>query len=235
MRRKHLPTAMASGTASTPMNPEPKEPSGPTLPEATLSEDMYHQKCKTLLYSTYIEIQTTGSLSLLTICGEPTEDQLEQAWDEIQQEYSDLIRTEKTTNVFDLYQKLSYTRFKLEYLGWVLPYLKAEYKQEYAERIASLGYDLIEWNEDREKYLQQIYLVENDAKFLIVQLNQLSSEYKKINPGASGSDVERTAMDYEKELAILSRFMGRWIRASEITVFEFCAIVNAYLETNKLK
>jgi hypothetical protein len=174
-------------------------------------------------------------LSLLTISGEPSEEDLAKAYDAIMLEFSDLIRTEKTTSVFDLYKRLSYTKWKLTYLGWALSYLKHQYKKEYAERISLLGYDLIEEMEDREAYLKQIYLVENDAKFLVVQLNQLSNEYKLLNPASTSEESERTAMDYQKELAILSRFMGKWIRADEITVFEFCSIVNAYLDYYKTK
>jgi hypothetical protein len=180
-----------------------------------------------------VDILVSGDLTKLVINGTPTEEDLASAWDDILQEYSDLIKTEKTTNVFDLYKRLTTTRFKLAYLGWTLSFLKVEYKREYAERISSMGYDLIEDLEDREAYLRQIYMVENDAKFLVVQLNQLSNEYKLLNPGSGNQEAERTEMDYQKELAILSRFMGRWIQAEEITVFKFCSIVNAYLEYHK--
>lgn len=107
-------------------------------------------------------------------------------------------------------------------------YLKVEYSGEIAEALMLLGYDLVEDLEDREAYLRQIYMVESEAKTLVIMLNQYVNEYKLMFPEG---EYKRTRADYEKELAILGKYMG--YRLNDITVSEFAGIVNLYMDQIK--
>jgi hypothetical protein len=48
--------------------------------------------------------------------------------------------------------------------------------------------------------------------------------------GGEKAPEQRQMIDYEKELRILSKFMGYNIRKQDITVMEYCSILNAYIE-----
>ncbi len=152
-----------------------------------------------------------------------------EAWGNIQEEYSDSIKHGKGKGVFEAGKALVYNQWKLNFVALCLEALKTEYDVSIAERLSSLGYDFIADTEDKEAYLKQIYAVEGEAKFLIVQQNALYKEYQKLT-GTNNAPVKRSLIDFEKELRILSKYMGYSIKKEQITVVEFCSIVNAYVD-----
>lgn len=219
-----------SGMQSTQTNVEESKSSVTTLSTDIPLPALFHRSCKTLLYDTFLNIIDSGSLSLLVIHGQPSIEELVEAWGDILQEHSELIKSNKTQSISDLFKKITYTEWKIVFLEKGLWLLKHEYNEKIATDIANMGYDLIVANDDRETYLRQIYGVETDAKFLIVQLNQYKTEYSILCP--KDQQVKTlTLIDYERDIAILSKFMGYRINKKEITVFEFDGIVNYYLET----
>lgn len=208
-------------------NPASYQQQTPPQP-ASQSEDTFHQTIQTLPYSVFVEILISKNLLLLIITGQPAQSKLEAAWSNILNEYSDAIKTEKSNNLFEAGKKLIYNRWCINFLSLALDYLKHEYDAAIAERISTLGYPLIEYNEDKNVYLKSIFEVETEAKFLIVQQNQLTAEYERL--GGKKAPEQRQMIDYEKELRILSKFMGYNIRKQDITVMEYCSILNAYIE-----
>lgn len=141
--------------------------------------------------------------------------------------------------MMQLLKNISRCNFLIKFvLQNACPYLKSRYSERMALRVQEYGYPLIE--EDKENgrgNLKQIYMVESEVKTQIVLLNQYNREWQQRYPNDT-APVERTLMDYDKELAILSKFMGHWIRRKKITVWEFCSIVNAYneyIKANKSK
>lgn len=196
---------------------------------ALQTKAMFHQTCQTLKYSTFIKLVCGKSIALLTISGLPEPQALADAWEAILTEYSTLIETGKSKNIFELYKRIVRTQWLFTFLSEATNHLKKEYDQTIAQTIFELGYDYIQEDDNREEYLKQIYLVESEAKSLVIVLNQLNNEYKLLCPVAS-QEIERTEMDYYKELAILGKFQGGRINADDITVFEFAAIVNSYLD-----
>lgn len=155
-------------------------------------------------------------------------------WEEILEDYVDAIKTPKSENIFDLTKKIMYTDWKFNFLFGTETYygalhiLKIEYDAEIAEMIMLAGYDLIQPLEERDKYLKQIYLVETEAKTLIVLLNQYDLEYKLLCPG--DSNVMRKRSDYEKEYAMIMKFMHQWTQPDQITISQYCAMVNLYID-----
>jgi hypothetical protein len=227
MKPKDLPMNQASGMPSTPTSTEPGRSSATTSRVAP-SYALYHQSCDTLIYGEFLKILTTGDLRPLVIEGEPTEEDLKTAWDKILSEYSERITTEKTGNIISLWKRIIYTKWQISFLDIALDYLKQEYDAEIAEQVMMAGFDMIEDLESREDYLRQIYSIETEAKTLIVILNQLYNEYKILHP--HGETIERTMADYDKELAILSKHVGFWIRKNEVTVADVASIVSIYMD-----
>lgn len=193
---------------------------------------LYHHQCKTLCYRTFIDILLTKDYKLLIIGGEPPEVELLAAWKFIIDEYCSLIHTEKSDTIFEVYKKIIMCQWKLTFVENACAFLKVFWDEEIANALVDAGFDYINSLEDREQYLRQIYMVESEAKTLIVLLNQYTAEYKQLCP-EDEAEVDRDEMDYQKELAYLSKFMGKRINPSKITVIEFCAIVNIYLDARR--
>lgn len=198
-----------------------------------LSNSTYHSSCSTLPYNIFLQIQLTRDITLLTIKGNVDPEILAIAWDKIVEECADLIKTDKADNIFQLVKKIRRTDWQIFYLEKALNRLKVGYSEYHALRIQELGYDLIKDLEDNEAYLKQIYLVENEAKTLIILLNQYIHEYNLYN--LKTNSEEKDLMHYEKELRILSKFIGHKLLADEITVFYYYSVVNAFFELNKKK
>jgi hypothetical protein len=204
-----------------------------TKPMESQLKGTYHQTCKTLKYADFLIALITGDLKSLVISGEIDTDILKETWQDILQEYSSYLKTDKSESIFDCWKKLEYTKWKMNFVAYSLEALKIKYSQVIAEELQKVGYDYIVDNGDSEDYFRQIYNVQMEAKNLVVFYNQYAAEYTKLCPEADREPITRDEMSYEKELRILGRFMGYNIRKEDITVFEFCSIINTYIESNK--
>lgn len=221
-----------SGMQSTQTNSDQTKSSEQTSLKGSQTPVIYHQSCEKLIYGRFMEIMVNGKLDPLIISGKPTQEQLMAAWEIIISEYCDLIKTDKSATIFDLYHKILKTQWQISYVEVALAQLKEEYDLECANRLVELGYDFIDNLPDREAYLKQIYFVQTQAKFLFVMLVQHSNEYKMMCPSDS-SPIQRTLMDFQKDLSVLSRFSGFKLDKNNLFVFEYCAIVNDYIENGK--
>ncbi len=150
-------------------------------------------------------------------------------WDEIRAEFSEAIKTPKSSTIFDCWKKIESLTTKMNFVSLACNYLKHSYDTQIAEQLMLHGYDYVQDLPERDAYLKQIYLVETEAKTLVIILNQCYNEYRLLCPEGAGED-ERTIVDYDKELAIISKFVGHRVNKFEITVSEFCAYANLYLE-----
>lgn len=215
-----------------PIEQEPGLGSTPTNSESTIQSREQKQSniplgdgllltCSNLLYSDYLEIMQDKKEAPAN-------------WEDILQEYSSLIKTEKSTNVFDLLKKINFAAFKLTAVNEITLFMKKYgWDEEFSNTLAELGFDYIEECEG-EDLLRKIFLVETEAKSFFVLLNQYHAEYKRMVPEEL-QDETRQEIDYLKELAILSKFIGHRIKPNEIYVIEFCAIVNTFIEHNKAR
>lgn len=234
---KKLLTLQAYGMPSTEMQREIGAISGQTLPQESQLQGTWHRNCNTLKYGTYLEIVLSGDLRLLVISGEPSTEDLKEAWNAILNEYSSYIKTDKSDSIFNCWKKLEYTKWKMHMVNMCIEGLKIKYSATIAEELMKLGYDYIDGTEDNETYFKKLYDIQTEAKNLIVYYNQYLAEYTKLCPegAVENSTIQRDRMSYEKELRILSKFMGYGIRKDEISVVEFCSIINTYLESTKKK
>jgi hypothetical protein len=228
------PMNQDNGTASTLMNETNLNTSTQTQPnpQEYHSKDTYHQSCETFLYWDMVKIMVDKDYTRLTISGAPTTSDLKLAFEVILQEYVALIHTEKSDSIVSCYLKMVSCETKMTFLENALTYLKAcEWDEEIAERIALFGYDYIQPLEDRNEYLKQIYIAQNEIKVLVIMYNEYKAEYMSLVK-VDGDTQERSLIDYEEELAILGRFQSDRIDKKVTTVMEFVAILNNYIKYN---
>lgn len=204
---------------------------------ATLSSFTLHKSIKTLTYESFIQIITGEDLGPLIISGEPPIDELVSAWDNISEEYGAAIKTHRSKSVFEAYKKFVRLESQMKLIDASLFYLTHEYDEEIAQILADNGYYHVQPNDNREEYLRQLKIVKTQAGTLVVMLNQAAANYKLL---ASDSELkaERDYQSFLDELAILSEHQGYALRPKEITVAEYCAVVNNFMakvEANKKK
>lgn len=238
-RRWPWQTAQDSGLSSSQMSTD--NPVTGSLPNQQDSQlpGTYHQTCNTLILSHFFEIMITGDLTWLIIKGNVLPSQLEEAWESIIEEYTSLIKTDKTDNIFLLYKKIKQTEFLMQFIEKTIDALKIQYDEEVASWLSERGFGVVEYSEDREIYLKSLNAIRTGAKMLVVMLNQYNAEYKNLNKDKVEVSVQQSESEkrfsYEKELSLLSRYQGQRINKQTITVMEYAAIINNFIEYHKAK
>ena len=222
---------LVSGRPFTQTSMEPLVSYRHQQPSGTPSGYTLHRSIRTLIYEDFLQVIISGELAPLIISGNPPIDELVTAWENITEEYSEAIKSHRSRSVFDCYKRIIRTQAQIQVIDAGLMYLTQQFDEEIANVIADMGYTLIIWDEDKEVYLNRINRVRTEAKTLIVMLNQYKNEYSIINP--DGKEVNRDYQSYLNELAILSKHQGYAIRVKEITVLEYCSIVNSFIAYNE--
>jgi len=195
------------------------------------SDYTLHRSIRTLLYEDFLNVITNGELAPLIISGTPPIDELITAWETITEEYAEAIKNNRSRSVFDCYKKIVRLQAQIQIIDAGLMFLEKQFDEEIAAVIANMGYTMITYDEDTEVYLNRIKRVRTEAKTLIVLLNMAVSEYKILAP--DGKAASTNYQDYINELAMLSKHMGYSIKAKEITVLEYCSIVNSFIAYNE--
>lgn len=232
-------TKPGSGLSSTPMDLDSSNTALPPNQPGSPLPGTYHQTCSTLLLSHFFEIMITGDLSWLIIKGDVLPSQLEEAWEKIIEEYTSFIQTEKTDDIFLLYKKIKQTEFLMQYVEKCIAALEIQYDNELANWLNERGFGEVAVTNDRELYMKSLKRIKTGATTLVVLLNQYNAEYKILNKDNQNVSIQQSESQkrfaYEKELAILSRFMHMRINKQTIVVTEYAAIINNYIEYNKAK
>ncbi len=200
------------------------------------SPDTLHNNCSTLPLSNFIEIVLHGDLRWLVRGGNPSLNELSAAWDKILEEYVSLVKTNKSDSIFELYKKIKYTEWQIVFVDKCIYALKILYDEEIADLLNQRGFGIVQHSEDWQAYLKSLYAIEMSAKILVVLLNQYNAEYKLVDKEQGAPDnasAEDQRFRYEKELAMLSKYQGQRIIKEIITVMEYAAIINNYLEEQK--
>jgi hypothetical protein len=194
----------------------------------TPSSFTLHRSIKTLCYESFILIITGEDLGPLIISGQPPVDELVSAWNTIADEYAEAIKTGKSKSVFEAYKKVVRLEAQIKMIDACLYYLTQYYDEEIATILSENGYHFIAPNDDTEVYLREINIVRTQAKTLIVILNQAVAHYRLLSPD-NELKFERSYQDFLNELAVLSEHQGYALRPKEITVAEYCAVVNSFI------
>lgn len=217
---------------STLMNSALDKLSRQTSQQDIQSNSTYHRSTETLIYNDFLLILTGAeSVQHLAITGTPDEEDLILAWVNIQEQYSDTIRTEKATSLIEINKRMLQNRWQITTVDHCILVLRLEVDQLSIDTLANLGYPVIEYNGDWHDYMKQIDLVEMEAKFLIVLKNQLYNEYKRMagdDTAAAGGKI--TMQEYDKELAVISKYMAFDVDKMKITTSKFCSYLNIYLD-----
>jgi hypothetical protein len=222
---------LVSGRPSTKTSMEPLVSYRHQQPSDTPSGYTLHRSIRTLIYEDFLQVIVSGELAPLIISGTPPIDELVTAWQNITEEYSEAIKSPQSRSVFDCYKRIIITQAQMQVIDAGLMYLSKHFDEDVASVIANMGYTLIAWDEDNEVYMNRINRVRTEAKTLVVLLTQYVNEYKILSP--DGKEVSRDYKSYFTELAILSKHQGYAIKVKEITVLEYCSIVNSFIAYNE--
>lgn len=198
-----------------------------------------HRSCKTLSLSKFIQAYCNNDLQGLIISGNPTHAELMKAWNEIVFEYSSLFKTEQSSYLLDLGRDIGLLQHHIIYVDYAVFILMEKLRlgepkeQSIIDELISMGYPGIYDDTDPEKYIAELDRIISLAKTRIFEYMNLVDEYDRLNKTIKGK--KQTEEEFEKNIAMLSKFQHYQIDTETTSVFRYVTIFNNYLAEMKIR
>jgi hypothetical protein len=187
------------------------------------------QRCKNLSLNKFLDAYCNNDLSVLIISGEPTADELKDAWDGILFEYSSLIKNGDADYLLKLSKNISVLGFEIFYTEAAADLLKVHYDKDVVDYlITELGY-FGDFNpEQTESYQKDINVMLSLVKGKKQDLEELKAEYERLNNVAEGK--KQSEEEFELVIASLGKYAGYRLDKDAVMVSEFASVFTLYLK-----
>jgi hypothetical protein len=162
----------------------------------------------------FIDCLVNGNLRRLARSGNPTDEELQAAWEMLYSEYAERSGSTSHVYMFSLIKSISVLRAKLMAVQNTV-------QSGNVEALSKLGY-----TGDLKKIIARV-------KLESVELQGKEKELKKIQESASGEKASEN--DFTRWIISVSKFMGYRIDRHEVTVAEFLEMNREWEETSKAK
>lgn len=200
-----------------------------------------HTSCKTLSLARFIPAYCNSNYSGLIISGEPTQEELQAAWNEILFDYSALIKNENSDYIFRLAKEIALTHWHITYVDnccrmggedTLAGILHFRYDEDLIKELKKLGYKLTA-TFGTEKYFDQLSMINSLCKTKLFDLDELTQEHDRLVKTKSGK--KQTEDEFMSTIIMLSKHQGYDIDAETTTVYKFTVIFNNYLTYKKIE
>jgi hypothetical protein len=191
--------------------------------EAKQSIGLYRD-LKELTLDRFIECYCNDNLSKLVKFGEPTAEELQEAWDEIFTQYIEIIGGEEVQDKLKLIRDMNFLSMKVERIGALLDVLSVAPTEGLFEQLFAFGYNLpkMPYNEDSIKALSKI--ITAHMKRDVVEVQILSDRLKK----ETGEQKRQTESDFYALIVEISDMFKVVLKESETSVMAFAMYINKY-------
>lgn len=206
---------------------------GRPLPAATPSSSLYRSISELPLAAFRICI-VHGDLSALVISGDPTEDEISKAWDDIRQQYADAIGDHDHRLATSLYKDIAILKYRYKSVILLVDLLQDAYMKELADELNDLLATTFPFDpHDTDQYLNDLQRCVKRTKAILLELEVKEQQYKNIT-AANGKKGSRPTDEYFLAILITLSDHAKYQVNESITVFEFCERLkryNHYVET----
>lgn len=196
---------------------------------------LLHRSCKTIRLGAFLRAYCNNDLSVLIIEGNPTPEQLKDAWDEILFEWSGLIRNGDSAYMLGLNKRVALLKFDITYVENAIAILRVRFDQDIVNYLVTeLGFHGIYNPEDEVAYNRQLDRVISLAKTKIVELKELEEEHERLNKTVEGK--KQSEEDMMMTVSALSKYIGYRLDRDTVCADEFAAVFSLYLtESDHMK
>lgn len=232
---------------STLQNTKPKSPSTgtstaasstsePTSPKDYRSSATYHTTVYKLPLDRFIELTVTEDLKHLVISGEPNVLELQDAFEQIINEYSAIVHTDKSDAIIRITKRIGLMQHQIIYVEYALSYLAERLDKtgtsepSICTELRRMGYNYKFDPSNTYQYLRELGFVRSRAKTLIMQRRDLLREYNRMTQTPDGDKAPKkiTREQFELQLADLWKFMGSKIDKFSTMTSEYAAVLCRY-------
>lgn len=166
----------------------------------------------------------------LIIEGEPSEDQLLEAWDIIFYQYIDANQDNEAVYILELKKDIALLEHKIKLIECTVANLIIVFSQKLLDALKSLGVRINGIEPDKDDYqlrLKKILLTLGPKRFQLQEMMNELLAYEKY------SDKKKIDRQFFKTIFVrLSKFQRYPVRAHEIVVSEYVALLKEYIASN---
>jgi hypothetical protein len=181
----------------------------------------------------FISALCDQDFNALVISGNPSQEELSQAWDEIFLDYLDLNGDNDARMDITLAKDIAILSARLQQIETCLFFLQVFHVQEVADILTDIGFEDVSLDpSDLEQYFENLNIIRLRSKEIKIDIELKEIELTELRESKKKTPAKRA--DRSSFLNILSRIATykhtAVIRASEISVAEFCAMFAEYLD-----
>lgn len=185
----------------------------------TSSSTLYLTCAKTPL-EVFIDCLVDGYYEGLIISGNPNEEELKEAWNNIYLEYCSLMQENQHNEVFELIKEINSLNAKITLVDTCVRHLAYNFDQQIVDILNELRLrcNLLETDQG-EKLLKKLDGVISRAKKWLVEIQVAEAKLQTLQE----KDKENNPREYFYDmLMVISKQNGYHAKSSDITVYEFC-------------
>jgi hypothetical protein len=184
-----------------------------------------YRDCSKLTLDRFLDCLFDDDLGVLIIAGNPTKDELHEAWNKIYLEYCTLMQDKTYNELFEKSKEIITLQAKISLVNGIVQHLCLSYSEELVKMLDRIGLrSKILPEDDGEVLEKKLASVVSRGKKWITQLDIQQGELQKLRKKNENGKGGREYFD--DTMSILSKFMGYHVRESEISVSRFCRDVN---------
>lgn len=185
--------------------------------------------------STYIECKVDRNLEALIITGEATKEELEFAWNEIEQEYADAVGDMEHFVYIKVLKEVTILSTDLKIIGSCIQLLSQCHVPRFGEELNKLLHTTFKFDpSNQEQYLRELQSCANRSKELKMRLKLKEIEFDAIKEKHEGHSVEPTREYFHRILNQLEEHFHVPVDPS-ITVYRFCDKLRRYNKYAELR
>lgn len=191
-------------------------------------------ECSQIVVDDFIKAYCRNDLSVLVISGQPSQEQMMDAWNELYFEYASIIRTDESNHIFNLHRKITSMRIQCSYVDLATNLLKLQFLENCIDedvvlQLQNFGYE-IEITDDKEKWERQLNRIVSLCKTIKWDLADLEDEMKRLNNANSGKKQSET--DFIQNVVMLQKW-GYPVKRKETYMDEYAQAMNIYIKEAK--
>lgn len=186
-----------------------------------------YDSCSELPLYNFIKVIITGDLKWLSKKGEPTSQQLSEAWSAIFMEYCDIAPTNNSTYVVQITREIRHLESKINIIQSIIERLTISYVPELVEILKEYGFYYSFTPDTMYDDLQGVIA---ESKQFVVQKGVKEGEYQRFLDDQKGDSASEN--DWDELLSELGKFQGYHLKSKDLSVSEFVGIFNRFKKQN---
>lgn len=187
-----------------------------------------YRTCSQLTLDRFITCLVDKDLTVLIIAGHPEANELQQTWVNLQEEYSELIKSETLQHTNDINAEIIVLQNRLFRISLCVEALQYVYTKDLIDELKEHNMPF-DYNPDMpEKYFEDLRMTVERTKGLNMKLKIKQGELEEWYKSNESRKVENTREQFEETLAALTESNGFLVDETKITVTQYVRLLNRY-------